>query len=519
MEQESNTVKNTDNQNPAYVAIDLKSFYASVECMKRGLDPLTTNLAVADASRTEKTICLAVSPSLKAYGIPGRARLFEVVQKVKEVNALRRVKAPGGTFLGSSYDSRELENSPELSVSYITATPRMALYMEYSTRIYQIYLKYIAPEDIHVYSIDEVLIDVTHYLATYRMSARELVKKMIQDIFQETGITATAGIGTNLYLCKIAMDIVAKHVTPDADGVRIAELNEMTYRRLLWNHRPLTDFWRVGRGYARKLEENGMFTMGDVARCSVGKPSDYYNEELLYRLFGINAELLIDHAWGWEPCTMADIKAYKPDSNSIGSGQVLQKPYPYDKGKLIAREMTDQLVLDLVERGLVTNQLVLTVGYDIENLNDPQIRKNYQGPVTTDAYGRKHPKHAHGTINFERHTSSTRKILEAVTELYERIVDKNLLVRRIYVTANHIEPESASAHKEHFEQLDLFTDYEEQQRQKEEEEEELKREKNLQKAMLEIKKKYGKNAILKGMNLEEDAMTIERNRQIGGHRA
>lgn len=506
-------------KNNVYIAIDLKSFYASVECVLRGLDPLTTNLAVADVSRTEKTICLAVSPSLKAYGIPGRARLFEVVQKVKEVNALRRLKAPNGAFSGSSYNSRELELSPELSVSYIAAPPRMALYMEYSTKIYNIYLKYIAPEDIHVYSIDEVLIDVTHYLDTYRLSARELTKKMIQDIFRETGITATAGIGTNLYLCKIAMDIVAKHVTPDSDGVRIAQLDEMTYRRLLWNHRPLTDFWRVGRGYARKLEENGMFTMGDVARCSIGKPADYYNEELLYKLFGINAELLIDHAWGWEPCTMADVKAYKPDSSSMGSGQVLSCPYPYEKGKLIAREMTDLLVLDLVDKGLVTDQMVLTVGYDIENLNNPEIRKNYQGSVTTDHYGRKVPGHAHGTVNLGKHTSSTRKILDAVTELYEKIVDKNLLVRRIYVTANHVEPEERNGKEEQFEQLDLFTDYEARQKQKEEEEAFLVREKKIQKAMLDIKKKYGKNAILKGMNLEEGAMTIERNGQIGGHKA
>lgn len=519
MGQESNSGKGGVCQNNVYVAIDLKSFYASVECAQRGLDPLTTNLAVADVSRTEKTICLAVSPSLKAYGIPGRARLFEVVQKVREVNAKRRLKAPGGAFSGSSYNSIELERSPELSVSYIAAPPRMALYMEYSTRIYNIYLKYIAPEDIHVYSIDEVFIDVTHYLETYRLSARELTKKMVQDIFRETGITATAGIGTNLYLCKIAMDIVAKRTTPDLDGVRIAQLDEMTYRRLLWNYRPLTDFWRVGRGYARKLEENGIFTMGDVARCSIGKPADYYNEELLYRLFGVNAELLIDHAWGWEPCTMADVKAYKPDSSSMGSGQVLSCPYSYEKGKLIVREMTDLLVLDLVDKGLFTDQLVLTVGYDIENLNHPEIRRKYQGPVTTDHYGRKVPKHAHGTVNLKKHTSSTKEILDAVTELYERIVNENLLVRRIYVTANHVEPEKRSATEEVFEQLNLFTDYEAEQRQKEEEEAFFAREKKIQKAMLDIKKKYGKNAILKGMNLEEGARTVERNGQIGGHKA
>lgn len=506
-------------ENHVYIAIDLKSFYASVECAERGLDPLTTNLVVADASRTEKTICLAVSPSLKEYGIPGRARLFEVMQKVKEVNALRRQKAPGNTFVGASCDDTQLKASPELSVSYLTAPPRMALYMEYSTKIYHIYLKYIAPEDIHVYSIDEVFMDVTHYLNTYRMSARELAKVMMQEVFQSTGVTATAGIGTNLYLCKVALDIVAKHVTPDEDGVRIAQLDEMDYRRLLWNHRPITDFWRVGRGYARKLEENGIFTMGEVARCSAGKPTDYYNEELLYQLFGVNAELLIDHAWGWEPCTIADVKAYKPDNSSIGSGQVLQCPYSFEKAKLIVREMTDLLVLDLVDKGLVTDQMVLTVGYDIENLADPQIRKRYKGPVTTDHYGRKVPKHAHGSVNLERHTSSTKQILKAVTGLYERIVDKHLLVRRVTVAANHVMEEGKVTKESGFEQLDLFTDYEAVQKQKQEEEADLLRERKLQMAMLDIKKKYGKNAILRGMNLEDGAMTPERNRQIGGHKA
>lgn len=506
-------------ENRVYIAIDLKSFYASVECAERGLDPMTTNLVVADAARTEKTICLAVSPSLKAWGISGRARLFEVVQRIREVNAERRIKAPGRTFTGSSYNDTELKSSPELSVSYITAPPRMALYMEYSTRIYNIYLKYIAPEDIHVYSIDEVFMDVTHYLNTYQLSPRQLAKKMMQNILQETGITATAGIGTNLYLCKVALDIGAKHIVPDKEGARIAELNEMDYRRQLWNHRPITDFWRVGRGYARKLEENGIFTMGDVARCSIGKPQDYYNEELLYKLFGINAELLIDHAWGWEPCTIADVKAYKPENSSLGSGQVLQCPYSFEKGKLIVQEMTDLLVLDLVDKGLVTDQMVLTIGYDIENLTNPEIRKNYKGPITTDHYGRRIPKHAHGTTNLGRQTSSTRLILDAVIELYERIVDKNLLIRRVTVTANHVVEESAVIKTEVFEQLDLFTDYEALQKQRAEEDAELLRERNLQKAMLDIKKKYGKNAILKGMNLREGAMTIERNRQIGGHKA
>lgn len=506
-------------ENRVYIAIDLKSFYASVECRERRLDPLTTNLVVADESRTEKTICLSVSPAMKAYGVPGRPRLFEVVQKVREANARRRTAAPGRALTGSSWDSNELNRFPERSISYITAPPRMALYMEYSTRIYNIYLKYIAPEDIHVYSIDEVFMDVTAYLGTYRLTARELAAKMMQDVLQATGITATAGIGSNLYLCKVAMDIVAKHIEPDQNGARIAELDEMTYRRLLWNHRPLTDFWRVGKGYARKLEEHGIFTMGDVARCSVGKPNDYHNEELLYRLFGVNAELLIDHAWGWEPCAMADIKAYKPAANSIGSGQVLQCPYDSGKAKLIVREMTDLLVLNLVDKGLVTDQLVLTVGYDIENLTDPEIRKRYQGEIVTDRYGRKIPKHAHGTANLDRKTSSTMLILDAVMDLYDRIIDHNLLVRRIYVTACHVTEESAASEQPAFEQLDLFTDYQTLEQKKQEEEAKLNREKQLQQAMLGIQKKYGKNAVLKGMNLEEGATARERNREIGGHKA
>ncbi len=502
-----------------YLAIDLKSFYASVECVERNLDPLRTNLVVADAARTEKTICLAVSPTLKQYGIPGRARLFEVVERIREVNALRLPKAPGHAFAASSCDAIRLAEDPSLSVSWITARPRMSLYMEYSTRIYNIYLKYVAPEDIHVYSIDEVFMDVTHYLDACHLDARGLAKKLIQEILQETGITATAGIGTNLYLCKVAMDIVAKHVTPDRDGVRIASLDETEYRRLLWHHRPLTDFWRVGRGYARKLEENGLFTMGDVARCSLGGPADFYQEELLYKLFGVNAELLIDHAWGWEPCTMADIKAYKPESSSVGSGQVLQCPYPYEKGRLIVREMTDLLVLDLVEKGLVTDQITLTIGYDKESLSDPEIQKRYKGPVNTDAHGRKTPKHAGGTTHLERPTSSTRLILEAVTRLYERIVDENLLIRRVYVTANHVMEESRAKREDSFEQLNLFTDYAALQERRAAEEEALARERKMQQAMLDIKKRFGKNAILKGMNLEAGAMTQERNRQIGGHKA
>ena len=487
--------------NKTYISIDLKSFYASVECVERGLDPLRTNLVVADAARTEKTICLAVSPSLKVYGIPGRARLFEVVQRVKEVNLERKAKG--------------LE-----PIDYIAAVPRMALYMEYSTRIYNIYLKYVAPEDIHVYSVDEVFMDVTAYLNTYHMTARELAKTMIQDVYETTGITATAGIGTNLYLCKVAMDIEAKHVQADADGVRIACLDEESYRRKLWNHKPLTDFWRVGRGYARKLEEVGLFTMGDVARCSLGKPGDFYNEDLLYRLFGINAELLIDHAWGYEPVEIKDITAYRPESNSISSGQVLQHPYNYEKTRLIVREMTELLALNLVDKGLVTDQLVLTIGYDIENLKDETIKKAYAGDVTTDHYGRRVPKHAHGSINLPRQTASTRLMMEAVMELFERIMNPALLSRRINLTANHVIPEKdVKPVEETFEQMDLFTDYGAREKKRQQEEAELAKEKKMQKAVLDIQKKFGKNAVLKGMNLQEGGTTIERNGQVGGHRA
>lgn len=502
-----------------YIAIDLKSFYASVECKERGRDPLTTNLVVADAGRTEKTICLAVSPSLKSYGIPGRPRLFEVVQKVNEINALRRWKAPHKTFTGSSDDSIRLDADPSLKVDYIVAPPRMACYMDYSTRIYDIYLKYIAPEDIFPYSVDEVFIDATDYLKTYHMTARELTMTMIRDVLRTTGITATAGIGTNMYLCKIAMDIVAKHMPPDRDGVRIAELDEMSYRRKLWNHRPITDFWRVGKGYAKKLERCGLYTMGDVARCSIGKPHELHNEELLYKLFGINAELLIDHAWGYEPCTMDLVKAYKPQTTSINSGQVLHCPYDFDKARLIVKEMIDQTVLDLVDKGLVTDQIVLTVGYDAENLSDPDRRREYRGAVTVDRYGRKVPKHAHGTANLKRPTSSTKLITEATVKLYDRIVDRNLLIRRINISANRLTDEDSAGKDAEYEQLDLFTDYETRMREEAHEEADLESEKKMQKAMIDIKKKFGKNAIFKGMNLEEGATSIERNGQIGGHKA
>ncbi len=502
-----------------YIAIDLKSFYASVECVERQLDPLSVNLVVADAERTEKTICLAVSPSLKAYGIPGRARLFEVVQRVREVNRERLGKAPGRRFKGSSCSAPELKEHPELELSYIIAPPRMAFYVEYSTIIYNIYLKYVAPEDMHVYSIDEVFMDVTRYLNACRMTARELASAIVRDVLETTGITATAGIGTNLYLCKVAMDIVAKHMAADEKGVRIGELDEMSYRRLLWNHRPLTDFWRVGEGYRRRLEEVGLFTMGDIARCSLGGDRDFHNEELLYKLFGVNAELLIDHAWGWEPVTMEMVKAYRPETNSLSSGQVLQCPYDFAGGRLIVREMTDLLVLDLVEKRLVTDQMVLTIGYDIENLADPKAREKYKGEVTTDRYGRKIPKHAHGTANLGVKTSSTQKIMDAVMELYDRIVDPSLSVRRVTVAANRLVDEAEAGKPQQFEQLDLFTDYAALEKEKEEEEARLARERRLQEAMIAVKKKYGKNAILKGTNLQEGAMTMERNRQIGGHRA
>lgn len=502
-----------------YIAIDLKSFFASVECVERGLDPLTTNLVVADAGRTEKTICLAVTPALKKYGIPGRPRLFEVVQKVKEVNILRKTKAPGGRFAGSSFNEIELAASPQLELSYIVAVPRMAYYIEYSTRIFDIYLKYIAPEDMHVYSIDEVFLDVTAYLQTYHMTAHELALKIIREVLAETGVTATAGIGSNMYLCKVAMDIVAKKMPADKDGVRIAQLDEISYRKLLWNHVPLTDFWRVGHGTAKKLIQNGLNTMGDIARCSMGGPNEYHNEALLYRLFGVNAELLIDHAWGWEPTTIAQIKAYTPQRNSLGSGQVLQSAYTVEKARLIVREMTDLLVLDMVDKGVVTDQMVLTIGYDVESLTNPDIRKSYQGEVTTDYYGRKVPKHAHGTVNLPFSTSSTKIIMEAVTELYDRIVHPDLLVRRINVCASRVLAEAAVETGEKYEQLDLFTDYGALEQQQKDTKRELEKEKRIQHAVLDIQKKYGKNALLKGMNLEEGAMTKARNGQIGGHKA
>lgn len=546
--------------NKTYISIDLKSFYASVECMERGLDPLNTNLVVADASRTQKTICLAVSPSLKAYGIPGRARLFEVDQKVKEANARRQTRAPKNILDGKSVFATELNENPNLAIDYIAAKPRMALYMSKSTQIYDVYLRYIAPEDIYAYSVDEVFVDASGYLKTYGLNAHDFARLLIREVFKETGITATAGIGPNLYLCKIAMDIGAKHTEADADGVRIAELDEYSYRRLLWDHRPITDFWRVGRGYAKKLAKKSIFTMGDIARCSLGTSSDYYNEDLLYKMFGVNAELLIDHAWGYEPCTLAEVKSYRPQRKSLVSGQVLQNAYTYEKTRIVVREMMELLALDLVDKGLLTNQIVLTVGYDIENLSDPERRKAYKGEITVDGYGREIPKHAHGTGNLPFSTASTKLTTDCVLEIFDRVVDKELLTRRISITANNLvleseykrESEVASAEPEQLSMFDMLagggapqetepapskdnSSYSELGEEKprdsvvaestsgsagnDKSEDALEKEKQVQEAMLKIKKRFGKNAILKGTNLQEGATAKERNAQIGGHKA
>ncbi len=487
-----------------YIAIDLKSFYASVECVERGLDPLDTCLVVADASRTEKTICLAVSPALKAYGTGGRPRLFEVVQKVREANYRRGRQ-------GMSHSKAMLDSHPELAIDYLVAPPRMAHYIKYSTRIYDIYLQYIAPEDIHVYSIDEVIMDVTAYLKTYGMTAHELAMKMIREVLAETGITATAGIGTNMYLCKIAMDIVAKKMPPDKDGVRIAELDEMSYRRELWEHTPITDFWRVGKGIANRLVPYGILTMGDIARCSIN------NEDFLYNLFGVNAELLIDHAWGWEPVTMEYVKSYRPEAKSISSGQVLTCAYSSAQARNVVLEMADSVSLDLIDKRLVTDQLVLTVGYDIESLTSPAIRAKYHGKITTDHYGRQVPAHAHGTINIEHPTSSGRILTEKVAELYDRIINPDLLVRRLTLSINHLIHEDDVKRNPQAKQLDLFTDYDELRRQQEAEEAELAKERRRQEAVLKIKKMFGKNAILKGLNYADGATQRDRNQQIGGH--
>ncbi len=498
-----------------YVAIDLKSFYASVECVERGYDPLRTNLVVADKLRTEKTICLAVSPSLKAYGIPGRARLFEVVSHVKEANSARKVANGGRQFTGTSFYADELDVNPSLAIDYVVAPPQMAHYIQVSTQIYDIYLRFVSAEDMHIYSVDEIFADVTSYLHHTHMSPRQMAEVMMQAVYDETGITATAGVGTNMYLAKIAMDIVAKHMEPDANGARLAVLDEMSYRQLLWEHQPLTDFWRVGKGYAKKLNANGLYTMGDVARCSLGAPGDYYNEDLLYRLFGVNAELLIDHAWGYEPCTIAQVKAYRPVNNSLSSGQVLTEPYTAAQARVVVQEMVDAVALDLVEKNLVTDQIVLTVGYDIENLIDPKRAAKYKGEITVDGYGRRVPKHAHGTANLLKHTSSGNQMIEATLALYDQIVNSSLLVRRITIAVNHVMSPSRAQAKAGFEQLSFFTDIEQQQAQQAQ----LEREHRMQEAMLFIKKRYGKNAVLKGTNFKDGATMRERNGQIGGHKA
>ena len=500
----------TDDGNRTYIAIDLKSFYASVECVARGRDPLTTNLVVADESRTEKTICLAVSPSLKAHGIPGRARLFEAIERVDEANSQRKFALHGKPFSGSSDDDTALKADPTLKIDFIRAQPRMSEYMRVSGQIYSIYLRFVAPEDIFAYSVDEVFIDATSYLGFYKLSAHDFAMKLIKTVLSETGITATAGIGTNMFLAKVAMDVTAKHIPADKDGVRIAELDMMSFRRQLWDHRPITDIWRIGGGIARRLAAMGIYTLGDIARCSIN------NEERLYKEFGVNAELLIDHAWGFEPTTIAEVKAYKPENNSLSSGQVLSTPYSFEKGRLIVQEMTDLLVLDLVSKGLVTDQMVLTVGYDVENLKNGS---GYKGKVELDRYGRKAPKPAHGSVNLGEFTSSTRLIMDKVTELYDRIVDKDLTVRRMYVVANHVIDEKNIPPKPDHVQYTLFDDVEEIKRKQAEEKLARDKERKIQETSINLKRKFGKNAILKGMNLQEGATTIERNRQVGGHKS
>ncbi len=506
-----------------YIAIDLKSFYASVECVERGLDPLNANLVVADVNRTEKTICLAVSPSLKSYGIPGRARLFEVAEKVRNANAERKIKNNIREFTGESCFKTELKENPMLKIGYIVAKPRMQCYMDYSAKILDIYYRFVSPEDVHVYSVDEVFIDVTAYLNTYKMTAHELAIKMIKAVLKETGITATAGVGTNLYLCKIAMDIVAKHMDADADGVRIAELDEMSYRKCLWAHKPITDFWRIGRGISEKLKKYGMYTMGDIAKCSLGKSTDYHNEDLLYKLFGINAELIIDHAWGYESATIKDIKEYVPEENSLSLGQVLKCPYTYENARLIVKEMTDLLVFDLVKKNVVTNQIVINLGYDTENVGIYKNTNRVTREIVYDRYGRPVPKGEHGSINLPEYTSSTRLITEYAVRLFDTLMDKTLTLRRLNIVANHVISEKKAKEKntdpEDYVQLELFTDTASKEKEKKERQEKFEKEKRMQLAALKIKEKYGKNAILKGMNLEENGTTIERNKQIGGHNA
>ena len=495
-----------------YICIDLKSFYASVECVERGLDPLDTNLVVADEARTAKTICLAVSPSLKSYGLSGRCRLFEAIQKVREVNYQRRKDNNYRPFTKKSYLDSEIKRNNNLELDFIKATPRMRLYMKYSTAIYNIYLKYIAEEDILVYSIDEVFCDITNYLKFYKMTASKLVMKIISEVYETTGITATAGIGTNMYLAKVAMDIMAKKMKPNEYGVRMAYLNEELYKKELWSHQPLTDFWRVGRGYAKKLETNNIYTMGDIARTSL------VNEDLLFKLFGVNAELLIDHAWGYEPCTISDAKNYKPLRNSISSGQVLHCAYDYNKAKLVVREMVDSLTLDLVDKHLISNQFVLTIGYDVENLLNPKIANLYHGEITTDNYGRSIPKHAHGTANIDHRTSSTSIITNEVMKLYDKIVNRHLLIKRINLTACDVVNENCQDKVIITKQLDLFSNTSVINKEKEQELHNEVEERKIQRTLLDIKNKYGKNAILKGMNIEEGSTQKDRNEQVGGHR-
>ena len=503
-----------------YVAIDLKSFYASVEAAERGYDPLDVNLVVADESRTDKTICLAVSPALKARGIPGRPRLFEVKERLREVRRERLRKAPGGKFAGSSVLASELDADPSLELDLIVAPPRMKYYMEYSRSIVEIYLKYVSSEDLLVYSVDEVFIDATDYLELYGLTAHEFAMKLIREVLQKTRITATAGIGTNMYLAKIAMDIVAKKMPADRDGVRIAALDEQSYREALWCHQPLTDFWRIGKGIAKKLEAYGMHTMGDVARCSVGKPTDYKNEDLLYRLFGINAELLIDHAWGWEPTEIRDCKDYTPESRSLSQGQVLSRPYTAAEGRIVVQEMADQLSMDLVRKGLYTDQVGLAIGYDVENLTDAARARMFEGEIVSDWYGRKVPKPVHGSMNLGRHMASTERIVDAVRAIFDRIADETLLMRRFNVTVNNLKTADEVREAEtQPEQLDLFTDHEARAQAKLAEDAALEKEGRRQKALLSIRDKYGKNAVVRGLNLQEGATAIERNAQIGGHKA
>lgn len=496
--------------NKVYMCIDLKSFYASVECKIRNLDPLDTNLVVADESRTDKTICLAVSPSLKSYKIPGRARLFEVKQKVREINYKRKKDNNYKKFTGKSYIDSLLKKDKNLELDFIIATPQMKLYMKYSTDIYNIYLKYIDKEDILIYSIDEVFCDITNYLKYYNLTADELVMKIIKDVYLKTGITATAGIGTNMYLAKVAMDITAKKMKPNSFGVRLSYLDEEEYKRKLWDHKPLTDFWRIGKGYLKKLEDNNMYTMGDIARMSIN------NEDLLFKLFGVNAEFLIDHAWGYEPCTVQMVKNYKPLSKSISVGQVLQSPYNYEKAKLIVREMIDSLSLELTQKKLKSSKFVLMIYYDIENLNDLNISSKYKGEVITDFYGRKVPKYSKMTININHKTSLVSVILNEVLKSYEKIVNPILLIRKINLCAcditNDIDKEIIN------EQLDLFTNYEDECKKRQELMIKEEKERKMQNTILDIKRKYGKNSILKVMNLEEGSTAIRRNNEVGGHK-